>query len=116
MAHSRLYVQIMNSARWKTLRATKLVANPFCERCEAEGYVRPARCVHHIIEVESGRTEQECRDLAFRWSNLQSLCYQHHAEIHAAERSHSKEAHKQREDDRLTQWMKRHRPDGGGEP
>lgn len=115
MAHSKLYVQLMNSREWRELRIAKLQANPLCECCQAQGYVVAARCVHHIVEVESGRTEQECRDLCFRWSNLQALCYQCHAAIHKAARSHSKAAHKQRSQDRLKQWIAKHEtPAGSG--
>ena len=65
MAHSKLYVQLMNSREWRELREAKIRANPLCECCQAKGYVVPSRCVHHIVEVESGRTEKECRDLCF---------------------------------------------------
>ena len=98
MAHSKLYVQLMNSREWRELREAKIRANPLCECCQAKGYVVSARCVHHIVEVESGRTEQECRDLCFQWTNLQALW------------SHSKEAHQQRASDRLAQWIKQHEP------
>lgn len=108
MAHSKLYVQLMNSREWRELREAKIRANPLCECCQAKGYVVPSRCVHHIVEVESGRTEKECRDLCFQWTNLQALCYGCHAEIHKAARSHSKEAHQKRASERLNQWIKKH--------
>ena len=81
-----------------------MAEHPLCERCEAQGYVTASRCVHHIIPVESGRTEAECRDLAFRRNNLQALCYQCHSDIHKAERSHSKEVMKERCNERLDTW------------
>lgn len=115
MAHSRLYIQLMNSRRWRELRTAKLANNPLCERCKAEGYVSAAQCVHHIVEVESGRTDDECRDLCFRWTNLQSLCYQCHAEIHKRNGKGTKQNHKQREDERLSQWLARHRGSEGEE-
>lgn len=110
MAHSKLYVQLMNSREWRELREAKLQQNPLCERCQAQGYVTAARCVHHLVPVESGRTEDDCRRLAFQFTNLQSLCFQHHAEIHKAEHSHSREAHQKRASDRLAQWIKQHEP------
>ena len=97
------------------MRAAKLANNPLCERCKAEGYVSAAQCVHHIVEVESGRTDDECRDLCFRWTNLQSLCYQCHAEIHREAHSHTKAAHRDREQERFIQWMARHRGSEGEE-
>lgn len=108
MAHSKYYVQLMNSKEWRQLRVQKLRADPLCERCHEQGYITAARCVHHIVPVESGRTDDDCRRLAFLWTNLQSLCFQCHAEIHKAERSHSKVAHQQRSKDRLAQWIAKH--------
>ena len=115
MAHSNLYVQLMNSREWRELRAQKLRANPLCERCQAQGYVVPSRCVHHLVEVESGRTEQECREICFQWTNLQALCYQCHAAIHKAARSHSKQAHQKRASDRLQQWIESHQSAGSSD-
>lgn len=112
--HSQLYIKLMNSARWRTLRMRKLAANPLCEHHLEQGKYVAASVVHHIIEVESGRTEQECRTLCFSWSNLQSLCRECHAEIHRTARSHSKDVHQQREQERLDRWkarIGRHPPD-----
>lgn len=108
MAHSKLYVKLMNSREWCETRARKMNESPLCERCKEQGFVTAARCVHHIIPVESGRTEKECHDLCMRWTNLQSLCFHCHAEIHKAERYHTKDTHKQREDERLQRWIERH--------
>lgn len=102
--HGKLYKQLMSSREWRQLRAAKLQANPLCERHLKEGKVVAASVVHHIVEVESGQTEAQCRALAYSWGNLQSLCRECHAEIHKAERSHTREAHRQREQDRLEQW------------
>ena len=107
MAHGKLYVSLMNSKEWRRLRMQVLSEQPLCERCKAEGYIVAARCVHHIVPVESGRTEAECRDLAFRRNNCQALCYQCHADIHKAERSYTKEVRQQRNDQRLSQWADR---------
>lgn len=106
--HSKLYVQIMNSREWRELRNRKMEANPLCERCQEQGYVRSARCVHHIVPVESGRTDDECRALAYRWTNLQSLCYECHKEIHHRMGKDTKENHQQRERDKVQAWMERH--------
>lgn len=108
MAHSKLYVKLMNSARWKKTRDEWLSQHPLCANCKANGIVESARCVHHIVPVESGRTDKQCEELAFSEANLQSLCYQCHAEIHKAERSHSKAAHHEREAERLERWKARH--------
>ena len=104
MAHSKLYVQLMNSREWRDLRTEVIREHPLCQRCEAQGRITPSRCVHHIQPVESGRTERECFELAFRKTNCQALCYQCHAEIHKAERYHSRDVMKQRADQRLSAW------------
>lgn len=100
-------MQLMRAREWRTLRARKLAANPLCEEHLKRGKYVAASVVHHIVEVESGHSEAECRRLAYSWSNLESLCRECHAEIHKAARSHSREAHKKREADRLEQWKSR---------
>ena len=104
MSHSKLYVQLMNSREWRELRIRKLQSDPLCQLCMANGKVVSARCIHHILPIEATRSEAEARRRAFDWNNLQSLCYQCHADIHKAERSHSKEVVKQRNDERLSRW------------
>ena len=106
--HGKYYIKLMNSGEWWRVRAAKMTADPLCERCKAQGFTVPARCVHHIIPVESGHTEQECHDLCMRWTNLQSLCFRCHAEIHKAEGYHTRDAHRQREEERLQRWIDRH--------
>ena len=97
----------MNSARWRHLRNEWLTDHPLCEECKRQGYVRAARCVHHLRPVETGRNEQECIDLAFSKTNLQALCFECHANIHKAEKSHTKAAHHDRQQQRLEQWIQR---------
>lgn len=102
--HGKLYKQLMNSREWRRLRAAKLEANPLCERHLKDGKIVAASVVHHVVEVESGHSESECRALAYSWANLQSLCRECHAEIHKASGYHTGKAHQQREQDRLEQW------------
>lgn len=87
-------MRIYNSREWRELRAAKLTANPLCEMCLAEGIVTATRCIHHKIPIESARNYEDMRALAFRYDNLQSLCFAHHSEVHQAMRSRSKEGHK----------------------
>jgi 5-methylcytosine-specific restriction enzyme A len=105
--HSKLYQHLMNSKRWKELRLKKLQANPLCERHLKEGKVVAATCVHHIVEVESGRTPSQCETLCYSWTNLMSLCRECHAEIHREAGSHTKDNHQTREQQRLDQWIAR---------
>jgi hypothetical protein len=56
--------------------------------------------------------ERLCYDI----HNIRLLCVPCHIKTHAEQRSHSKEAHKQRENDRLSQWIARHERPNGGDP
>ena len=105
MAHSKLYVKIMNSNRWREVRAAQMLREPYCEECKKEGFFTPVQCVHHRIEIENAKTEREAYELAYAASNLVSLCFDCHNAIHTRRRSHSKEAHKARENTRLQQWI-----------
>ena len=52
---------------------------------------------------------REMRQLAIgQYSNLQSLCYACHAEIHKAEHSHMVSKHKERMQQRLERWKEIH--------
>ena len=106
MSRNKDYQRLLNSKRWKELRAWKLQQNPLCELCQAEGYVTSAIDIHHKTPVESARTPQEMEALCFNPSNLQSLCIPCHQRVHREARSHTKEAHLQRERDRLERWKK----------
>ena len=108
MSRNKDYQRLLNSKRWKQLRMWKLQQNPLCELCQAEGFVRSAIDVHHKIPVESARTLQEMEQLCFNPLNLQALCISCHAKIHREAKSHTKEAHQQREDERLARWKARH--------
>lgn len=105
---SKDYQRLLNSKRWKQLRQWKLAQNPLCEICQSEGYVRSAIDIHHKIPVESALTPQEMEQLCFNPNNLQALCISCHARIHNAAKSHTKEAHKMRDDERLARWKARH--------
>lgn len=104
MAHSKLYVKLMNSKQWREFRVQRLRANPLCQWCEANGYVVAAREIHHIREVESARTEIEARELCFSWSNTLCLCHRCHSEHHRQQRYHSKEVINERNEQRLSAW------------
>lgn len=106
--HGKMYTKLMNSKEWKQVRIAKLTAQPLCESCARKGYVRGASVVHHIREVESGKTELECRTLCFTMSNLMSLCKECHKEIHLNRGTWKKENHLQREEERLAAWIDKH--------
>lgn len=92
MSRNPIYIKLINSGRWKKLRADKLTANPICEECEAKGLSTPATEVHHLTEVESVPTAEAMERLMFDYSNLESVCHSCHSEIHQKAFSHSKES------------------------
>ena len=108
MSRNKQYQRLLNSKRWKMLRQHYLQAHPLCERCLLEGFNTAAVDIHHKTPCESAHSDAEMEQLCFDQSNLEALCIPCHIKTHQELRSHSKEAHKQREDDRLQQWIARH--------
>ena len=54
--------EIYNSREWKELRIAKLRStNGLCEECMKEGIVTAARCVHHVVPIETARTKDEMK-------------------------------------------------------
>ena len=95
---------IYNSREWKELRIQKLRSNPLCERCEQQGFVRSAHCVHHITPIETAATMEEMRRLAFNPANLMSLCDECHHKIHEEMRSFDPANVKARAEARQSRW------------
>ena len=104
MAHSALYRRLIGSREWRRLRIEIIREHPLCQWCEAEGLVVAACECHHIVEVESGRTETEVRNLMFSRTNIVALCHQCHAAYHKAQRYHSSDVVRQRQSERLDAW------------
>ena len=115
MSRNKDYQRLLNSPQWAKVKAiVRARAGGLCERCKAEGiaergvpYITPGVDCHHIVPVESGKTLAEMQRLCYDTHNIQLLCVPCHIKTHAEQRSHSKEAHKQRENDRLSQWIAR---------
>ena len=104
--HSATYNRLINSTRWRAIRAQQLAEHPFCELCAKKGVYYPATEVHHIIPIDSARTEEEAERLAYDInSNLMSLCRKCHNAVHAAERSHSRKSHQKRAEEELARWI-----------
>ena len=103
--------RIYNSKEWQQLRAAKLQANPLCEMCMANGYVVSARVVHHITPIETARNYREMWQLAIGCglNGLQSLCFQHHSDIHKALESRTRAAHQQSTTNAVERWVAEHR-------
>ena len=109
MSRSKDYQRLLNSPRWAKVKAiVKARAGGLCERCKEEGFITPGIDCHHVTPVESGKTLAEMERLCYDIHNIRLLCVPCHIKTHAEQRSHSKEAHKQRESDRLSQWIAKH--------
>jgi len=106
MSKSKLYIKLINSKQWRVTRHEALEREPMCEVCKANGRYRAAQCVHHIIPVESAYSDDQAERLCYDMSNLQSLCFKCHSEIHKSERYNSKEKHKERQSQKVQQWLK----------
>jgi len=103
---------IYNSREWKELRAMKLQQQPLCEQCIKDGeamgipggYIRSATCVHHVVPIETARTKDEMKRLAFDVNNLRSLCFACHARIHKELGSNTAKIVRQRAEARQDRW------------
>ena len=96
---------IYNSREWKELRIAKLRStNGLCEECLKQGIVTSARCVHHVVPIETARTKDEMKRLAFDVNNLRALCFACHARIHKEMGSNTAKIVRQRAEARQDRW------------
>ena len=117
MSRNKDYQRLLNAPQWAKVKAiVRARAGGLCERCKAEGYITPGVDCHHIVPVESGKTLAEMQRLCYDIHNIQLLCVPCHIKTHAEQRSHSKEAHKKRENGRLSQWIARQRRPKDSDP
>ena len=56
---------------WQKIRKIHLLNHPLCVNCKTHGIVKPAKEVHHIVELKQGGTNEN--------DNLQSLCKSCHS-------------------------------------
>ena len=97
--------EIYNSREWKELRIAKLRStNGLCEECLKQGIVTSARCVHHVVPIETARTKDEMKRLAFDAHNLMALCFACHARIHKELGSNTAKIVRQRAEARQDRW------------
>ena len=98
---------IYNSREWKELRAAKLRStNGLCEECMKQGIITSARCVHHVVPIETARTKDEMKRLAIDCGlqSLKSLCFACHARIHKEMGSNTAKIVRQRAEARQDRW------------
>ena len=92
MSRDPRYQKLLNSKRWKMLRAEVFQrSNGLCELCLKEGILTPGVDVHHIRPVEQAKTVQEMERLAYNPANCQLLCIACHIKVHQDMRTHTKE-------------------------
>ena len=106
MSRDPRYQKLLNSKRWKMIRAAYLRQHPLCERCQREGFVTAAVDVHHKTPVESAKTEQEMEYLAYNMggNNLEALCIPCHIKTHKEMHKGTKANRKEREEQRMSRW------------
>lgn len=97
MSKDRNYISLINTQRWRRLRASVLEECPFCEDCRAKGLVAMATEVHHVIPLESVRDLGRMKNLAYDRGNLVALCRDCHKARHIAMKSNGKEEKRQRD-------------------
>ena len=115
MSRDKRYQRLFNSKRWKETKfIVKARAKGLCEDCRERGLLEPGIDCHHVIPVESAANEAEMERLCFDVNNIRLLCVPCHIRVHQAARSHTKQAHQQRQDERLERWKQRmsRRPEG----
>ena len=66
-------------------------AGGLCERCKREGFITSGCDCHHKTPVESAKTEEEMRRLAYDVNNIELLCIPCHIKTHQEMHSHKKE-------------------------
>ena len=114
MSRDPRYQKLLNHKRWAEVkRIVWQRTNGLCERCYQEGieergepYITPGVDCHHIVPVETGRTEQEMEWLAYDVNNVRLLCVACHIKTHQEMHSFDREnvqANKQRKRDMFMQ-------------
>lgn len=71
-----------SSKAWQHTRdAYRKSKRNLCEICLAKGLITPAEIVHHKIELTPENVNDP--DITLDWNNLQCVCRECHANIHA---------------------------------
>lgn len=100
MSRDKKYQKLLNDKRWAEVkRIVWQRAQGLCERCleegkaagVADGWITPGVDCHHVIPVESAKTEMEMGRLAYNPDNCRLLCVPCHIKTHAEQRSHCRE-------------------------
>ena len=116
MSRDPRYQKLLNSKRWKELRAWKLrQTEGYCEICYREGWRgidALAVDIHHKVPVESviDQGEAAMARVCFNPANLQALCVRHHSEIHKSMGKDTKENIQERKAKKRIAFLRRNDP------
>lgn len=79
---------VYNTGTWRQLRWQHLESRQgLCERCEANGIIKDATCVHHKIWLSKAQGVSDLVRLGFDPDNLEALCDDCHKAEHAPKRN-----------------------------
>ena len=109
MSQKKDKMRIYNSKEWRLVRNAKLEKNPLCEVCAERGKIVAAQCVHHVIPIETASDFTYMKELAFRFDNLLSCCFQCHSEIHQTLKSRTREGHQRASQAAVNRWIDKHK-------
>lgn len=107
MAKDKDYKRMIHSVRWLKLRREVLTARPLCARCEAEGRLRSAVEVHHVVPVERALTREAKERLMFDRHNLLPLCHDCHVRVHTELGRGGRRLAEARREAERAQWRQR---------
>lgn len=71
---NKKYSEFYHSTQWRNVRKVKLMEQPLCEVCLAQGKYTNADMVHHKIELRSPNGWKYRLEI----TNLESICYECH--------------------------------------
>lgn len=71
---NKKYDDFYHSTQWRTTRKLKLMVQPLCEVCLAQGRMTHADMVHHKEELRSPNGWEKRLSM----DNLESICYECH--------------------------------------
>jgi 5-methylcytosine-specific restriction endonuclease McrA len=114
MSRDPRYQKLLNSPRWgEVKRIVWARSGGLCERCRREGYITTGVDCHHKTPVESAKTEEEMRRLAYNVSNIELLCIPCHIKTHQEMRSHTKEKVKENKERARRRFLEANDPNYG---
>lgn len=109
------YHRLLNTARWRSIRAAVISSQPFCADCALEGLLVPTEEVHHIVPVDEGATPEVMTALAYDRANMVGLCHDCHVRRHKEMRSHRKGLAAERASRQAKAFWERFGGDAGAE-